>query len=123
MGRIKYLVIDGVEMPAPSTYTIKRSDVNGGDALISEAGFQKVDRIRGGVYTIVCDWNLREPQLQTLCNALSKETFEANVYDGTTGDYITITAKASEERSATLVMSYDNPSRNLWSFACDIKEL
>ena len=123
MEKIKYLVIDGVEMPAPSTYTIKRSDVNGGDALLSEAGFQKVDRIREGVYNIVCDWNLREPELQILCKALSRKTFSARIYDGTTGDYITITAKASEERSATLVMSYENPKRNLWSFACDIKEL
>lgn len=120
---VKYLVIDGVEMPAPSTYTIKRTDIDGDDSLISEAGISKRDRIRQGVYEIPCDWIIREKELQKLYNALSRESFNAEIYDGTTGSYITINAKASNERTATLTMPNDNPIKNLWSFSCSIIEL
>lgn len=117
-----YIEIDGVEMPAPSNYTIKRTDFDGDEGGISEAGYEKRDRVREGVYEIPCDWVLYEPQLQFLYKALSKESFVAKVYDGTTGDYVTINAKASTERTATLTLPNSNRNRNLWSFSCSIVE-
>ena len=119
-----YIYIDGVAMPAPSNYTIKYSDIDGNDDDISEAGYRKRDRIRSNVCTVSCDWVIREEQLKKLCSALSPETFEAKIYNGMTGGYITITAKTSTERTASLSLpNTTNTAKNLWSFSCNIIEL
>lgn len=121
---IVYLKINGVAMPTPRAYSIQRSDLDSQNTTRSEAGYLQRDRVRANTYKVVYDWRVQERDLQKLNSALSSEEFTAEIYDGTTGAYLTIArAYASADRTSTLVLPNENdPSQNWWDFKCDIIE-
>lgn len=119
-----YLKINGVAMPTPKVYSIQRSDLDSDNTTRNEAGELQRDRIRDNTYKVICQWRVKETDLRKLNSALSPEQFTAEIYDGTTGRYLTIQkAYASADRVSTLVMpDPDTPNNNWWDFACDIIE-
>lgn len=120
---VTYLKINGVAMPTPRAYSIQRSDLDSQNTTRSEAGKLQRDRIRDNTYKVMCEWRVRERDLQKLNSALSPEEFTAQIYDGTTGKYLTIShAYASADRVSTLVLPENDPSQNWWDFKCDIIE-
>lgn len=120
---VTYLKINGVAMPTPKVYTIQRSDLDSDNTNRSEAGYLTRNRVRGNVYKVMCEWRLRENDLKLLNSALSPDIFMAEIYDGTTGLYLTLPkCYASADRPSTLVLPQDDPRQNIWDFKCDIIE-
>lgn len=118
---VTYLKINGVGMPTPKAYSIQRSDLDSQNTTRNEAGYLQRDRIRDNTYKINCEWRIQEKDLQKLNSALSPEQFTAEIYDGTTGGYLTIEeAYASADRISTLVLPEPNPGDNWWDFSCSI---
>lgn len=117
---VTYLKINGVAMPTPKAYSIQRSDLDSDGTTRDEAGYLKRDRVRADTYKVICEWRVQEPDLQKLNTYLSKEKFKAEIYDGTTGRYLNLTAYASSDRTSTLVLPEPNPKDNWWDFSCNI---
>ena len=119
---VTYLKIDGVAMPTPKAYSIQRSDLDSDGTTRDEAGYLKRDRVRANTYKVIYEWRVKETDLQKLNSYLSREKFIAQIYDGTTGGYLNITAYASADRTSTLVLPEPNPSNNWWDFSCSVIE-
>lgn len=119
---LTYLKINGVAMPTPRVYSIQRSDLDSENTTRNEAGFLQRERVRSNAYRVSYEWRIQEADLQKLNSYLSNEEFTAEIYDGTTGGYLTITAYASADRVSTLVLPENDPRDNWWDFKCDIIE-
>lgn len=118
---VTYLRINGVVMPAPQTFKIQKADLDSEKTTRSETGFLKRDRIRANVYKIECSWLIQEADLQKLNMYLSLKEFQAEFYDGTTGNY-TICLMYAGDRTSELLLPKNNPSDNWWSFSCNLIE-
>lgn len=46
------IIFNGVDLPAPTKFKIRRFDIESGDSDINELGYKQSDRIRQGVYGI-----------------------------------------------------------------------
>lgn len=66
--------IDGVDLPAPSSFKIPNFDLDSGDVGRNELGILQRDRIRQGVYKLELEWKaVVSSQLATIKTALSPE--------------------------------------------------
>lgn len=61
------LNIDGVDLPAPSSFKLPRFDLDSSDTNRNELGILQRDRVRQGVYKIEAEWKgITSEQLQTI---------------------------------------------------------
>lgn len=112
------VVIDGVDMPAPSSKQIKYADI--GNARQNELGQTRFDVIRTGQATITYGWtNITAEALSTLLKAVKNPGFSLNYFDDELMERRTIIAKAGD-RTPQTVLTYMGTRHNI-SF--DIAEL
>lgn len=70
--------IDGVDLPAPSSFKMPRSDLDSGDTGRNELGILQRDRVRQGIYKIELEWKgITSSQLHLIESAI--EPSEINV--------------------------------------------
>jgi hypothetical protein len=66
------LSIDGVDIPAPSTFKLPRYDLDSADTRRNEEGYLQRDRIRQGVFKIELEWrSITSAELQIIDNAIA----------------------------------------------------
>lgn len=84
------LIVDGVSLPAPSSYRVTRNDLDGSGTQRSENGTLYRDRIRGGVYTIEVGWeSISVSELSALTAAFSPVKISVSFFDLTTCSHVT----------------------------------
>lgn len=72
------ITIDGVDLPAPTSYKMPRSDLDSSDTGRNELGQLQRDRIRQGIYKIELEWKaITSPDLYKIESAV--EPAEINV--------------------------------------------
>lgn len=90
------LTVGGTPLPAPTSYTVTRNDLDGSGTQRSENGTLHRDRIRGGIYTIEAEWEyLSVSGLNTLTAAFSPASFSVTFFDLTTCGTVTATMYAA----------------------------
>lgn len=52
------ITINGVGLPAPTSYKIPRFDLDSSDTNRNEAGYMQRDRVRQGIYKIELEWRM-----------------------------------------------------------------
>ena len=77
------LSIDGVQLPAPMTYSVEYSDLDSDDTGRSEDGLLHRVRIRAGVAKIKVSWEqLDTATLDSILNAIAPESLSVTYYFG-----------------------------------------
>ncbi len=84
------LNIDGVDMPAPSSFRNPQSDLDSSDTKRNELGILQRDRIRQGINKIELEWKaITDAQLSTILDAIEPSSIEVT-YPSPSG-YVTKT--------------------------------
>lgn len=77
------LSIDGVELPAPMTYSVEYSDFDSPDSGRSEDGLLHRVRIRSNVAKIQVSWRqLTTEKADLILNAITPDSFSVTYYFG-----------------------------------------
>lgn len=65
------ITIDGVDLPAPSSFKIQQSDLDSSDTNRNEEGYLQRDRIRQGIYKLELEWKgITNAQLAIILNTI-----------------------------------------------------
>lgn len=87
--------IGGVDMPDPSVFKIKESDLDSDSTKRNENGTLQRDRVRQGIRSLTLEWKgLTGSDATTVVNAVSPESFSISFPD--TDGRKTITAYAGD---------------------------
>lgn len=112
------VVINGVDMPAPSSKQIKYADT--GNSRQNELGQTQFDVIRLGQATITCGWtNITNKELSTLLKAVKTPGFSITYYDSELMERRTIVANAGDRSPQTVL----TPMGTRYNISFDIVEL
>lgn len=97
MASTNMLVVGGVILPNPSSYSRDDSDIDSSNSKRSESGILNREVVRAGVKTITASWdNLRLSQLRSMLQAVSGVSLEVTFFDITaTGTTSTATMYVS----------------------------
>ena len=96
------IVIDGVDMPAPSSKQVKYADT--ANSWQNELGQTQYNIIRLGQCTVSCAWtNLTRQQMSKLLAAVKNPGFSLNFYDDELMARRTISAKAGDRSPQTVL--------------------
>lgn len=114
------LNIDGVDLPAPSSFKSPDFDLDSDDTNRNEEGVLQRDRVRQGIYKIELEWNgITSAQLATIKSALQPASFEV-VFPSENG-YITKTMYAGD-RNVEMVKYNEDYSEIRWNLSCNLTE-
>ena len=110
------LKINGVELPSPSKYKVKISDLDSEATTRNSEGYLIRDRVRAGVYRIDVSWEaLTHSDYLTVVNALSPAKFTVEFWDPNSATAQTAQMYAGD-RDAELV--YKSGSKAVISLSC-----
>lgn len=125
-GIQKYLIINGVEMPTPSSYEYTEADFDSSDSTRTETGVLVRKRIRRGVHTIKCKWSaITTEQLNIILKAIEPVWVTVKAFSPKveTGDHlVTFTGYAQATRTSTVILPRYNARETLWSIECSFIE-
>jgi hypothetical protein len=92
--------IGGADMPDPSTFKIKQSDLDGENTKRNEQGTLQRDRVRAGMHTLSFGWSgLKGTDAATVLQATSPRSFSIEFPDAETNSIKTITAYSGDKTS------------------------
>ena len=112
--------IDGVDLPAPSSYKMPRSDLDSSDTGRNELGILQRDRIRQGVYKVELEFKgINSSQLYLIESAV--EPAELNVTIPTPTGLQTKKMYAGD-RNAEMIKYHDLPDFILWNLSFNLIE-
>lgn len=96
--------INGVDLPAPTRFKIRRFDIESGDSSRNELGYKQRDRIRQGIYEIELEFVGNSSAIYAIESAI--EPPEINVtFPSPVGQ---ITKKMyAEDREGPVLINYD----------------
>lgn len=116
------LKIDSVTLPAPSTYKVKRSDLDSEATTRNSEGILLRDRVREGVYRIDVSWaGLEHSDYITVANALSPAKLTVEFFDPNSATTKTAEMYAGD-RDAELVKYVKDGLKSRWSLSCALIE-
>lgn len=116
------IVINGVDMPSPSQYSVSLQDIDSENTQRTETGVLQRDRVRGGVYKITVAWQVEHSVLRTITNAISSAKFSVTFFDPTTGSYPTRSMYCGDRDGKLILYKADNPSDSLWELSTSLIE-
>lgn len=100
--------LGGVEMPAPTKYNVKRSDMDASGSGRTETGVMKRNRVRAKVPKLELGWtNLTTAEMQTVLAQTAPDAIRVEYYFG--GQLLTEQMYAGDE-SLTLKALLDDDS-------------
>lgn len=112
--------IDGVDLPAPSSYKILESDLDSSDTGRNELGVLQRDRIRQGVFKAELNFEgITSEKLATIKAATQPAQFQAKVIDET--GVITKTMYASD-RNIEMIKYNDDYNKIRWNISFNLVE-
>lgn len=125
-GTQKYLIIDGVELPTPSSYEYTEADFDSSDSTRTETGILVRKRIRHGVHTVKGKWNaITTEELNVILKAVEPVWVTVKAFSPkvTTGDrMVTYKGYAQATRTSTIILPRYNSRETLWSIECSFIE-
>ena len=84
MAQPNIISIDGVELPAPMTYSVEYNDLDSDDTGRSEDGMLHRVRVRGRVAKIKASWKqMSQENADLLLGAIAPDSFSVTYYFGT----------------------------------------
>ena len=84
MAQPNIISIDGVELPAPMTYSVDYNDLDSDESGRSEDGKLHRVRVRSGVAKIKASWKqLSQEKADLILTAIAPDSFTVNYYFGT----------------------------------------
>lgn len=115
------LKINGMTLPAPSTYKVKRSDLDSEATTRNSEGVLLRDRVREGVYRIDVSWaGLEHSDYIIVANALSPVKFTVEFFDPNSAT-TKIAEMYASDRDAELI-KYDDGLKSRWTLSCALIE-
>lgn len=76
------ITIDGVVLPDPSSLSVSTQDLDSPDTTRNELGILQRDRIRGGMYKIELEFNVKKgSEIQEIEATLTKPKFSVTFMD------------------------------------------
>lgn len=116
------ITINGVLLPSPSAYKVKRSDLDSEATTRNSEGQLIRDRVRSGVYRIDVTWSaLRRADYITVVNALSPAKFTVEFFDPNSATNATAQMYASD-RDGELILNTGAAAKSVWSLSCSLIE-
>ena len=113
------LIIDGVDLPAPSSLKIQESDLDSADTNRNEEGYLQRDRIRQGIYKIELEWKgITNAQLATILNAIKPASVAVKF--PTENGLVTKTMYAGDRKIE--VARYKNNNDIRWNISFNLTE-
>jgi len=117
MPELNILTIDGVQLPAPMSYSVELSDLDSDDSGRSEDGMLHRTRIRHAVAKIKIAWNQLDTEKATLIlNAIAPDSVSVVYYFGTQK---TATMYAGNQTCELIRVNY---GKALWNISFDLVE-
>ena len=112
------LIIDGVAMPTPNSYSIPMDDLESGDSARSESGVLVRNRVRQGIFQLDLAWRVGGEAAATLLGAIVPSTVTVNYYDPRTGT-MNEADMYVESRSCAMVnyTESNDPNDILWDIS------
>lgn len=105
--------IDGVDMPAPSTFSVILQSIDSDSTTRNEQGILQRDRIRDGVHKLTLKWNaLAVADASTVLQAVSPVSFTVSFIDPLTNAPTSVTLYAGD-RTAESVNTQDGIRWNI----------
>jgi hypothetical protein len=115
------LKVNGVELPSPSKYKVKRSDLDSEATMRNSEGYLIRDRVREGVYRIDVSWEaLTHSDYLTVVNALSPAKFTVVFWDPNSATTKTAQMYAGD-RDSELILLKDG-QKSIVSLSCALIE-
>lgn len=113
------IIIDGVDLPAPSSMSIPLADLDSPDTTRNELGILQRDRIRQGVHKVELSWNvLTSGEVTTILNAIEPDKF--NVTFPTPFGNVTKEMYCGDRKLEAVL--YRNGQNPLWSLSFNLIE-
>lgn len=115
------LNIDGVDMPAPSSYKIQRFDLDSQDTNRNELGILQRDRVRQGIYKIEVEFKGKtSSEMYTIEPAI--EPAKIQVTFPTPKGYITRTMYVGDRQGPEMVKHDSNTDKIRWDMSFNLVE-
>lgn len=93
-----FIQIGGVDMPDPSSFSIKQADVDSENSSRNELGILQRDRVRAGVRTLSVKWSaLSGADASTLLKAVKPSSFQVSFPDAEENVIKTATVYAGDK--------------------------
>lgn len=118
------ITIGSTALPNPTTYKVKRSDLDSEATTRNSEGQLIRDRVREGVYRIDVSWGtLTKADYMAVVTALSPARFSVAFFDPNSATTKTAYMYASD-RDSELVQYTDEsyPENSIWSLSCSLIE-
>lgn len=116
------LVIDGVEMPAPSELKVPESDLDSQDTTRNELGILQRDRVRQGIRKIECAWKaLTAEDASILLKAVKPKSVLVTYPDPE--ENLMVTRKMYVgDRSSELILYRQSTNEYRWKISFNLTE-
>lgn len=112
--------INGVDLPAPSTFKLPKFDLDSSDTNRNELGILQRDRVRQGIYKIELGWKgITSPELYTIETAVEPASIQVT-FPGPTGA-ITKTMYAGD-RNIEMVKYDRDHNKTRWDISFNLTE-
>jgi hypothetical protein len=113
------IYINGVAMPAPTSYDVKLADIDSSNSGRGETGYLTRERLRADVASINVGWeNITTNELNTIMNAIKNPEFSVRFFKG--GEYKDADMYAGD-RALELTFPVEGDER--WSLSFPLTEL
>lgn len=114
------VIINGVGLPAPTSLSVGKQDLDSPDSTRNERGYLQRDRIRAGVYRLELQFNLKKAsEIRLIENTLVNSKLTVTFPDA--GGNVTKEMYVGD-RTKELVLNHTNPSLARWSLGFNLVE-
>ena len=112
--------IDGVDLPAPSSFKIPNMDLDSPDSARNELGVVQRDRIRQGVFKVELEYKgITSSQLALIKSAIEPAQFNAKIM---TEIGVVTKIMYAGDRSIELVKNNDDYNKIRWDISFNLVE-
>ncbi len=112
--------IDGVDLPAPSSYKMPRSDLDSSDTGRNELGILQRDRIRQGVYKVELEFKgINSSKLYLIDSAIEPASLQVTFPTPTGSNTRTM---YSGDRNVKMVKYNEDYNKILWDISFNLIE-
>lgn len=114
------LNVDGVDLPAPSSFKLPEFDLDSDDTNRNEMGVLQRDRIRQGIYKIELEWNgITSTQLATIKSAIEPASIQVTF---PTENGLTTKTMYAGDRNIEMVKYDADYNKIRWNVSCNLTE-
>lgn len=116
------LIIDGVEMPAPSELKVPESDLDSSDTTRNELGHLQRDRVRQGIRKIECSWKALISENASLLLKAVKPISVMVTYPDPEENLMVTKKMYVGDRSSELVLYKQSTNEYRWNISFNLTE-